>query len=214
MVLPSSSPGRTLVVLLLICTPIAAHPSVLVSVYVPWRLWVETRLALRLEYPRLECPSAARKGGSRHLPVDNSRRRSGCMKNAAPSFPGYVVLKFVSVESSRLSRCQSPSTSLYNPLGGPHRLANVFFAATSVSLTLGPGLLCSQLTLNPLSLRLHTLLQLRRAPRRQYRATPLPHDVADRLRHISFGARPLCTRAKSRWGVPTLGLTPVARTTA
>ncbi len=53
--LPLSSPGRILVVLLLICTPIAAHPSVLVLVYVPW---VETRLALRLEYPRLEYPSA------------------------------------------------------------------------------------------------------------------------------------------------------------
>ena len=40
---PSLAIGRSPIVLLLVSTSIAAHPSALVSVYVPRRLWVETR---------------------------------------------------------------------------------------------------------------------------------------------------------------------------
>ena len=54
-----------------VSTSIATHPSTLVSVYVPWRHWVEARLSLRLDYSRLEYPSAARKRGSRHHPIDD-----------------------------------------------------------------------------------------------------------------------------------------------
>ena len=60
---PSPSPSRIPVVLLLIYSSISARPPTFVSVYLSWRLWVETRFALRLEYP-----SAARKRGSRHYP--------------------------------------------------------------------------------------------------------------------------------------------------
>ena len=60
---PSRSPSRIPVVLLLIYSSISARPPTFVSVYLSWRLWVETRFALRLEYP-----SAARKRGSRHYP--------------------------------------------------------------------------------------------------------------------------------------------------
>ena len=51
---------RTPVVLLLICTSIAAHPSTIVSVYVPWRLWVKASLALH--------PSAVHKEGRDTIP--------------------------------------------------------------------------------------------------------------------------------------------------
>ena len=49
------------VVLLPICTSNATHPSTLVSVYVPWQIWVKAYPTdLRLEYS-LEYPPAARK---------------------------------------------------------------------------------------------------------------------------------------------------------
>ena len=61
----------------------------------------------------LEYPSAARKRGSRHHPIDDLRRRSWCMKNVALLVPGYVVTKLVSVERSCLSSYQSPSTQYF-----------------------------------------------------------------------------------------------------
>ena len=92
MALPSPSPGHGPVVMLLICTSIVAQLLTLMAVSLPWRLWVETRLALRSLW--------ARKGGSRHYPIENLRGPSRCMKNVAHLVPGYVVIKIVSVESS------------------------------------------------------------------------------------------------------------------
>ena len=66
----SPSPSHIPVVLLLSYSSIAAHPPTFVSVHVLWRPWIATRLALRLEYPL-----ATRKGGSRHHPIANLRRR-------------------------------------------------------------------------------------------------------------------------------------------
>ena len=157
-------PGRNPVVRRLICTSIIVHLSTFVSTIVPWSLWIETRLAFRAQYPCVEYPSAAGKGGSRYHPTDNSRIRSGCMKNTA---------RLVSVESSRLSSYQSPFTQslepVWRPTSPPFTLANAFFVVRPVSLTARSGptlLLFSRLTLNPSSLKPHTLLQLRRTLRR------------------------------------------------
>ena len=119
--------------------PRCCSPVGLVSVYIPWRLWVETRLALPLEYPRLEYPSAAHKGGSRHHPIDNLRRRSGCMKHAARfiSWMRCSKIRF-SCEQSSVKLPPIARTRLVTHVASPH-LANIFFLVRSVSLTPGLG---------------------------------------------------------------------------
>ena len=117
--------------------------------------------ALRLEYSRLEYPSAARKRGSRYHPIDELRRRSGCMKNAVLLVPGHVVTNSFLLKAVVCQVAKAHPSGISNthddPCGPPLvSPANAFFVARSVSVTLRSGLvllLCSRLALNPLSLK-------------------------------------------------------------
>ena len=63
--------------------------------------------------------------GSRHHPINDLRRPSGCVKNAVLLVPGYVVTKFVSVESSLSFKLPKPihpvfRTHLMSHAASPH----------------------------------------------------------------------------------------------
>ena len=123
------------------------------------------------------------------------------MKNVARFVPGYVVITIVFLLKAVVCQVtKDHSLSLRSTLDVPYRLLSLsrtYSSSLGRSLTPRSGLallLCSQLTLNPSSLKnAHStpteegLLSL--VPRHS------PQDVADCLYHISFGARPLCTRA-------------------
>ena len=85
---------------------------------------VKTRLALRLEYS-----FAVRKRGEPHHSVDNLRGHGGCAKNVARLIPGFVVIKMVFVESSRLSSYQIASNQSLEP----YRLPSASLSRTYAS---------------------------------------------------------------------------------
>ena len=105
--------------LLPICT-IATHPSTLVGLC-PKATLGRGAPRLRLEYSRLEYPSAARKRGSRHHQIDDLRRRSGCMKNAVLLVPGCAVTNSFLLKAvvCRVTKAHPPDIS--NTLDDPRR---------------------------------------------------------------------------------------------
>ena len=95
------------------------------------------------------------------------------------------------------------SLSLRSMFGDPRcplSLSRTYSSSLGQSLAPRSGLaslLCSQLTLNTSPFKTAHPGPTEKAPRRQYRATPLTTLMA--VCTISFGARLLCTRSKSRW---------------